>query len=137
MGPKLSCCLIEGIKDGTIDAIATDHAPHSVEEKSKGLKGSPFGIVGLETAFPVLYTELVLKGIISLEKLIELLTTSPRKRFSLPIKENDYTIFEIKNKYKIDSKEFLSMGKASPFDGKEVYGKCILTVCNGKEVYKA
>ena len=129
--------LIEGIKDGTIDAIATDHAPHSMEEKAKGLKGSPFGIVGLETAFPVLYTELVLKGIISLEKLIELLTTSPRRRFSLPIKENDYTIFEIKNKYKIDSKEFLSMGKASPFDGKEVYGKCILTVCNGKEVYKA
>ena len=129
--------LIEGIKDGTIDVIATDHAPHSLEEKAKGLKGSPFGIVGLETAFPILYTELVLKEIITLEKLVELLTTNPRNRFNLPIKKDDYAVFEIKNKYKIDSKDFLSMGKASPFDGKEVYGKCILTVCNGKEVYKA
>ena len=128
--------LIEGIKDGTIDVIATDHAPHSLEEKAKGLKGSPFGIVGLETAFPILYTELVLKGIITLEKLVELLTINPRNRFSLPIKKDDYTVFEIKNKYKIDRKDFLSMGKASPFDGKEVYGKCILTVYNGKEVYK-
>ena len=126
--------LIEGIIDGTIDMIATDHAPHSLEEKSRGLKSSAFGIVGLETAFSVLYTHLVKKGIISLEKLVELLVTNPRKRFNIPV-SNDFTIFKLDEKYKVNSKEFLSKGKATPFDNQELYAKCYLTVCNGKIVY--
>lgn len=126
--------LIEGIKDGTIDVIATDHAPHTQEEKSKGLNGSPFGIVGIETAFAVLYTNLVKKNIISLEKIIKCLTDNPRNRFN--IKDNGFTIFEIGTKFKIDSKEFLSKGKSTPFENNEVFGKCILTVCKDKIVYK-
>lgn len=125
--------LIEGIIDGTIDMIATDHAPHTLEEKSQGLQNSPFGIVGIENSFAVLYTNLVKKGIISLEKLISLLTDNPRNRFNLP--DNGFSIFDIKNKFTIDSNDFLSKGKSTPFDGKEVYGKCLLTVCNDKIVY--
>jgi len=127
--------LIDGIKDGTIDMIATDHAPHSAEEKAKGLKGSPFGIVGLETAFPVLYTELVKKDVISLDRLIELMAINPRKRFNIPL-VNDYTVWDLSHKERIDSSKFLSMGKATPFENMEVYGKCIVTVCDGKVVYK-
>ncbi|MCQ2409660.1 MAG: dihydroorotase [Clostridia bacterium] len=126
--------LIEGIKDGTIDMIATDHAPHSTGEKAKGLASSSFGIVGIETAFPILYTNLVKNDIISLEKLISLLTDKPRERFN--IKDNGYTVFELKEEYKIDPGEFLSKGKSTPFEGSEVYGKCILTVMDGKVVYK-
>lgn len=126
--------LIEGLLDGTIDMIATDHAPHSLEEKSRGLKDSAFGIVGLETAFSVLYTHLVKKGIISLEKLIELLVFNPRKRFNIPF-SNDFTIFKLDEKYKVDSNKFLSKGRATPFDNEELFGKCYLTVCNGKIVY--
>ncbi|MCH5278210.1 MAG: dihydroorotase [Christensenellaceae bacterium] len=122
--------LIEGIMDGTIDMIATDHAPHSVEEKSRGLKGSLNGIVGLETAFSVLYTELVKSGIITLERLVELMSINPRKRFGIDIGE-DYTVFETESPYVIDSGNFLSMGKSSPFTGMQVYGRCVLTVCNG------
>lgn len=128
--------LIEGIKDGTIDMIATDHAPHSVEDKNKGLEKSAFGIVGLETAFPLLYTNLVKTNIITLEKLVELLCVNPRKRFNLELRENDFTIFEISTPYKIDSNEFLSMGRNTPFNGKEVYGRCVLTVNNGKIIYE-
>ena len=127
--------LIEGIKDGTIDMIATDHAPHSKEEKSLGLEKSLFGIVGLETAFPVLYTELVRKNIISAEKLMELICKNPRKRFKIKEKD-DFTVFDISNPYKIDTEKFLSKGKSSPFEGKEVFGKCILTVCGGKAVWQ-
>ena len=126
--------LIEGIKDGTIDMIATDHAPHSSEEKSKGLKGSNMGIVGLETAFALMYTELVKKSVISLERLVELMSTAPRKRFGLENK-GDFTVFEVSKPYKIDNNNFLSMGKAMPFQGREVYGKCLLTVHEGKAVY--
>ena len=126
--------LIEGLLDGTIDMIATDHAPHSLEEKSRGLKDSAFGIVGLETAFSVLYTHLVKKGIISLEKLIELLVFNPRKRFNIPF-SNDFTVFKLDEKYKVDSNKFLSKGRATPFDNEELFGKCYLTVCNGKIVY--
>lgn len=126
--------LIEGIKDGTIDMIATDHAPHSKEEKSKGLEKSSFGIVGIETAFPVLYTELVRKNIISLEKLIELLAVNPRKRFNIPL-GNDYTVWNLDEKIKVNPQEFLSMGHATPYEGAELYGKCIMTVCDGKIVY--
>ena len=127
--------LIEGIIDGTIDMIATDHAPHSFEEKSKGLKGSMMGIVGLETAFPILYTNLVLKNIISINKLVELLSVNPRKRFNIP-QNNDFTVFEVSNFYKINPNEFLSLGKATPFTDYEVFGRCALTVHNGKIVYK-
>ena len=126
--------LLEGILDGTIDMIATDHAPHSEEEKSKGLEKSAFGIVGLETAFPLLYTKLVKTGVLSLEKLADLLCNNPRRRFGIPVNE-DYTVFEIETPYSIDPEEFCSMGKATPFAGWEVYGRCVLTVHNGKTVW--
>ncbi len=128
--------LIEGIKDGTIDMIATDHAPHSAEEKSRGLAGSPFGIVGLETAFPLLYTRFVKTGEITAEHLARLLCVNPRERFSLPMKKDDYAVFEISEKYKINSEKFLSKGKSTPFDGADVYGRCLLTVCGGKTVWQ-
>ena len=128
--------LIEGVIDGTIDMIATDHAPHSLEEKSKGLEKSAFGIVGLETAFALLYTHLVKKGVITIEKLIDLLCYNPRKRFNLPVNEQDFTIFEVEKEYKIDPEEFLSMGKSTPFENESVYGKCMLTVCDGEIVYQ-
>ena len=127
--------LIEGIKDGTIDMIATDHAPHSAEEKSKGLSNSLMGVVGIETAFPVLYTELVKKGVITLERLIELMSINPRKRFGLE-ETNDYCVFDLNAEYKIDPEEFLSKGRSTPFEGKKVFGKCMLTVCDGKVVYR-
>lgn len=126
--------LIEGIIDGTVDMIATDHAPHSAEEKAKGLKDSAFGIVGLETAFPVLYTKLVKENIISLEKLVKLLTENPRRRFGIS-QTGDFTVWNLNESYKIDPEDFLSMGKATPFAGMEVFGKCMLTVRGGKVVY--
>lgn len=128
--------LIEGILDGTVDMIATDHAPHSREEKSRGLGESPFGIVGLETAFPVLYTGLVKEGILTLEKLVELLSGNPRRRFGLPLEQEEYTVFEIKTPYEICGKDFLSKGKSSPFEGWTVYGKCKKTVCGGRTVWQ-
>ena len=126
--------LIEGIKDGTIDIIATDHAPHSAEEKAKGLQGSAFGIVGLETAFPLLYTYLVKKEVITLESLVDLLVTNPRKRFGIT-DEDSYSVWDLNEEYEIDPQEFLSQGKATPFAGKKVSGRCYFTVCNGKIVY--
>lgn len=128
--------LIEGIKDGTIDMIATDHAPHSAEEKGRGLEKSLMGVVGLETAFPVLYTELVKKNIITLERLVELMSFKPKERFRIDT-ENDFAVFDISEAYKIDPENFLSMGRATPFAGREVFGRCLLTVHNGKVVYKA
>ena len=125
--------LIEGIKDGTIDMIATDHAPHSKEEKSKGLEKSAFGIVGLETAFSILYTHLVKKGVITLEKLIELLSTNPRKRFN--IQSDSYCIWDLEKEYVINPENFKSMGKATPFTGDTVFGECIATVINEKIVF--
>ena len=127
--------LVEGIVDGTIDMIATDHAPHSAEEKGRGLAGSAFGVVGLETAFPVLYTKLVKTGIITLERLIELLAVSPRKRFHIPL-NNDLTVWDLEKTFTVDPAEFLSKGKATPFAGWELQGRCVMTVCNGKVVYK-
>ena len=127
--------LIEGIKDGTIDMIATDHAPHSAEEKSKGLSGSAFGIVGIETAFQIMYTSLVKTGIITLEKLIELLAINPRKRFGIPL-GTDYTIWNLSADVVIKSEDFLSKGKATPFENTPVKSECLLTVCNGEVVYK-
>ena len=126
--------LIEGIQDGTIDMIATDHAPHSAEEKSRGLDGSPFGIVGIETAFPLLYTYLVKAGVISMDRLLELLVTNPRKRFNIPM-GCDFSIWDLRQNYYIDPEEFQSMGKATPFDGWKVTGKCLATVCDSKLVW--
>ena len=127
--------LVQGVLDGTIDMIATDHAPHSAEEKAKGLEGSAFGIVGLETAFSVLYTNLVMPGILSMEQLVKLLCDNPRKRFNIPL-GLDFSLWALDQKYTVDPEEFLSMGKATPFTGSQVYGRCILTVCDGKIVWQ-
>ena len=128
--------LIDGIKDGTIDMIATDHAPHSAEEKGRGLEKSLMGVVGLETAFPVLYTELVMKKIITLDRLVELMSFKPKERFKIDT-NNDFAVFDISEAYKTDPEDFLSMGRATPFAGREVFGRCLLTVHNEKVVYKA
>lgn len=126
--------LIEGIRDGTVDMIATDHAPHSGKEKSGGLKDSLMGVVGLETAFPVLYTKLVKNNIITLEKLIELMALNPRRRFGIP-KTDGICVYDLKNEYKIDPEEFQSMGRSTPFKGEKVFGKNLLTVYGGKAVW--
>ena len=125
--------LVEGIKDGTIDMIATDHAPHSKEEKSNGLSGSNMGVVGLETAFAVMYTHFVKTGEISMEKLLELMVYNPRKRFGIEL-GNSYTVFDLGKKFTVDPEKFLSMGKATPFEGNELYGECLMTVKDGKIV---
>ena len=129
--------LIEGLLDGTIDMIATDHAPHSAEEKSRGLAGSAFGIVGLETAFPVLYTGLVKKGVLTLEALVAKMTVAPRMRFNIPQTGNDFCQWDLDAEYEIDPADFLSMGKATPFAGMRVFGKCLRTVCDGVETWRA
>ncbi len=126
--------LVAGILDGTIDMIATDHAPHSAEEKAKGLKGSAFGVVGLETAFPVMYTHFVRTGRMTMERLMELLAINPRKRFQLPM-GNDFTVWNLGKKKMVEPDAFLSKGKATPFAGWTVYGECVATVCNDKLVY--
>ena len=128
--------LVAGILDGTIDMIATDHAPHSAEEKSKGLEKSAFGIVGIETALPILYTCLVQPGILSLDQLVELLCVNPRKRFGISL-GCDYSIWDLNEEYTVDPAQFLSLGKATPFEGWKVRGRCIATVCDGKLVYKS
>ncbi len=127
--------LLKGICDGTIDMIATDHAPHSEEEKAKGLSGSAFGIVGIETAFPVMYTHFVKTGVISLEKLMDLMVVNPRKRFNIPL-GNDFTVWNLEKEFTVDPAQFLSKGKATPFTGWKLFGECVLTVCNGNIVYR-
>ncbi len=124
----------EGILDGTIDMIATDHAPHSAEEKGRGLEKSLMGVVGLETAFPILYTHLVKTGFITLDKLVELMSDNPKKRFGIDTGD-DFTVFDISTPYTIDPADFRTMGRATPFTGWTVYGKCLLTVHDGKIVY--
>ncbi len=128
--------LIEGLVDGTIDMIATDHAPHSDEEKGRGLEKSAMGVVGLETAFPVLYTKLVKTGVISLEKLIFLMSEAPRSRFDIDT-DVGFTVFDLDACYKIDPNEFKTKGRATPFEDMTVYGKCLMTVYDGKIVYSA
>lgn len=127
--------LIGGIIDGTIDMIATDHAPHSDDEKSRGLEGSAFGIVGLETAFPVLYTKLVKTEVITLDRLMELLVINPRKRFNIPL-GNDFSVWDLNAEYEINPDSFRSMGRATPFAGELVSGKCLATFYNGKNVFR-
>ena len=126
--------LIEGLKDGTIDMIATDHAPHSEEEKSKGLDGSAFGIVGIETAFPLLYTYLVKEDIISMDTLLKLLVVNPRKRFGIQ-QTCDFSIWDLRQSGYVEPELFLSMGKSTPFAGWKIWGKCMATVCDGKLVW--
>ena len=133
--------LVRGLCDGTIDVIATDHAPHSAEEKSRGIAKSVMGIVGLETAFPALYTGLVKSGILSLERLVSLYSDSPRALFGLEgglrVGESaDITCFDLCTEYTVDPAEFLSMGKSSPFEGMRVSGKCVLTLYGGAPVWK-
>ena len=135
--------LLAGLLDGTVDMIATDHAPHSAEEKSKGLEKSLFGVVGLETAFPVLYTELVKTGVLTLDRLIDAMVTRPARRFGVgtpALKEGapaDLTVFDLNESYKIDPADFLSMGRATPFAGRTVFGKCLLTLCGGEIAWQA
>ena len=125
--------LIAGILDGTIDMIATDHAPHSAEEKTRGLEN--FGVVGIETAFPLMYTYFVKTGRISMEKLLDLMVYAPRKRFHIPLGE-DYSVWDLSAQEVIDPEAFLSMGHATPFEGWKVSGRCVLTVCDGSVVYR-
>ena len=127
--------LVEGLIDGTVDCIATDHAPHSAEEKSRGLEKSAMGVVGIETAFPVVYTHLVKTGLVSMETVLKALTVNPCKRFGIPME--GYSIWDLNERYTVDPADFVSMGKASPFTGTEVFGKCMATVLNGKVVYRA
>ena len=126
--------LIEGVLDGTVECIATDHAPHSAEEKSRGLEKSAMGIVGLETAFPVLYTGLVQKGILPLETLLGLLTDRPRARFRLPL-GCDFSVWDLNESYEIDPESFQSKGRDTPFAGDRVQGRCLATFHQGKQVY--
>ncbi len=126
--------LIEGILDGTIDMIATDHAPHSAEEKARGLEKSAFGIVGLETAFPVMYTEFVRTGRMTLGRLVELMCEAPRRRFGIPT-DAGWCVWDVSEPYRVDPAAFLSMGRATPFEGREVFGKNLLTVYNNEAVY--
>ena len=127
--------LVAGIQDGTIDCIATDHAPHSVEEKSRGLEKSAFGIVGLETAFPLLYTYLVKKDVISFDRLVELMSLAPRRLMGLPL-EGDTATFDLSEEYAINPDQFLSKGKSTPFAGWKVQGRCVKTVIAGKTVFE-
>ena len=126
--------MLRGLLDGTIDMIATDHAPHSAEEKGRGLEKSAMGVVGIETAFPLLYTNLVKTGILTMERLCELMSVAPRKRFNIN-SDAGFTVFKLDEKYKINPEDFLSRGKSTPFEGDEVYGKCLLTVYEGRAVY--
>ena len=144
-GTEDKAALVEAVKDGTIDMIATDHAPHSLEEKSRGFAGSAFGIVGMETAFPVMYTELVEKGVITLDRLIDLMYTEPRKRFGMStcsIEEElhkekpTFAIWDLDEIYKVDPEKFMTMGRSCPFDGWDVKGRCLLTVVDGNTVWQ-
>ena len=134
-GEEDRVALLEGILDGTIDMLATDHAPHSAEEKGRGLEKSVFGVVGLETAFPIMYTYLVKPGIMTMERLVEVMVTNPRTRFGLPLGD-DFSIWDLEDAYEVDPAEFISLGKASTFTGWKVSGRCKATVCDGKVVYK-
>ena len=128
--------LLEGLLDGTVDMIATDHAPHSAEEKARGLEKSAFGVVGLETAFPILYTYLVRTGLLTPEALVNKLVWNPRKRFAIPM-GNDFSVWDLDAQYTIDPADFLSQGKATPFAGWNVHGKCMAAFHDGQAVYLA
>ena len=126
--------LVRGLLDGTVDMIATDHAPHSAEEKSRGLEKSMMGVVGLETAFPVLYTNLVRTGVITLGELTDAMSKKPRERFGIDT-DAGFTVFDLSDEYEIDPDRFLSKGRSTPFNGHRVFGRCLATVMDGKAVY--
>ena len=126
--------MVRGLLDGTVDMIATDHAPHSAEEKAKGLEKSAMGVVGLESAFPLMYTHFVRTGKMSLQRLVELMSKNPRARFNID-SDVGFTVFDLSDSYEIDPEEFLSKGRATPFEGERVFGRCLLTVYEGKAVY--
>ena len=131
--PEDRAALVAALADGTIDIIATDHAPHSAEEKARGLEGSAFGIVGIETVFQLMYTEFVKTGIITLDRLLELLVIEGRERFGLPMpSERDFTVWDLSARGPVDPSEFESLGHATPFAGREVYGRCLATVVDGQ-----
>ena len=127
--------LVEGLRDGTIDCIATDHAPHSAEEKAKGLEHSAFGVVGLETAFPALYTHLVQTGLVPLETIVRALTVNPRHRFGIEAGDS-FTVWRVDETFTVDPNEFLTLGRATPYTGETLCGRCVLTVVDGKVVYQ-
>ena len=127
--------LVEGLRDGTIDCIATDHAPHSAEEKAKGLANSAFGVVGLETAFPALYTHLVKTGLVPLDTVIRALTVNPRRRFGIEAGDS-FTVWRLDESFIVDPNEFLTLGRATPYTGETLYGRCVLTVVDGNVVYQ-
>ncbi len=133
--PKDREALVEGLLDGTIDIIATDHAPHSEEEKSRGLEKSAFGVVGIETSFPAMYTHFVRTGLFSMERLIEVMCINPRRRFHIPFGE-EFSVWDLNACRKVSAEDFLSKGKATPFLGMEFYGENLLTVSGGKVVYR-
>ena len=133
--------LIEGLQDGTIDVVATDHAPHTAEEKSRGLELSAMGVVGLETSFAVIYTHLVRKGVISLEKAIDVMAEAPRRIFGLggglmEGEKADIAVFDLAAEWDVDPEKFLSKGHATPFEGWHLWGECCLTMVDGKIVYE-
>jgi dihydroorotase len=132
--PEDQASLLEAVADGTVDMIATDHAPHSAEEKSRGFAGSLNGIVGLETAFPVLYTGLVRKGLLPLEQLVSLMAEKPRARFGIPV-GGDFSVWDLAAEYTVDPARFRSLGRSTPFEGWPVRGRCLLTVHEGKAVF--
>ena len=147
-GKEDQAALLEALRDGTIDMIATDHAPHSAEEKAKGFSGSAFGIVGMETAFPVLYTHLVTKGKLTLQELIKLMHTNPRKRFGLPLNRHglkeelekekpSFAVWDLEHSYGIDPQKFQSKGRSCPFEDWNVRGRCLLTVVDGRTIWNA
>ena len=127
--------LVAGLLDGTIDCIATDHAPHSAEEKAKGLADSAFGVVGLETAFPAVYTHLVKPGILSMERAIAALTVNPRTRFGIEVGDS-FTVWRLDESFIVNPDEFLTLGRATPYTGETLFGRCVLTVADGHVVYK-
>ncbi len=126
--------MVRGLLDGTVDMIATDHAPHSDEEKAKGLEKSAMGVVGLETAFPLMYTHFVKTGKMTLERLVELMSKNPRARFNID-SDVGFTVFDLSDSYEIDPDEFLTKGRSTPFRGERVFGRCLMTVYGGKAVY--
>ncbi len=127
--------LIAGVLDGTVDMIATDHAPHAADEKSRGLEKSAFGIVGIETAFPLMHTHFVKTGILSAERLMELLVTAARARFGIPL-GTDFSVWKLSEEFVVDPAAFLSAGKATPFSGEKLFGVNYLTVCGGRVAYQ-
>ena len=128
--------LVEGLIDGTIDCIATDHAPHAAEEKAKGLENSAFGVVGLETAFPAVYTHLVKTGLVPLETVIRALTVNPRTRFGIPVGDS-FTVWRLDERFIVNPDEFLTLGRATPYTGETLFGRCVLTVADGHVVYQS